>query len=119
MSVRIQSLGLQDSPGEDYHLASDKLIRGNPRQTLWLEYSDATRQFHSGIWRSEPGQWRVAYTEEEYCQMIAGVCVLRGDDGSEFTARAGDSFVVPRGFVGTWEVVEAATKRFVIYEAAT
>jgi uncharacterized cupin superfamily protein len=32
------------------------------------------------------------------------------------TVGAGDSFVVPRGFVGTWEVVATTTKRFVIHE---
>jgi uncharacterized cupin superfamily protein len=26
--------------------------------------------------------------------------------------------VVPRGFIGTWEVVERTTKRFVMFEAA-
>ena len=38
--------------------------------------------------------------------------------GTGITVRAGESFVVPSGFVGTWEVVEPTTKRFVIYEAA-
>jgi hypothetical protein len=32
---------------------------------------------------------------------------------------AGESFVIPRGFVGTWEVVETTVKRFVIYEASS
>jgi uncharacterized cupin superfamily protein len=30
--------------------------------------------------------------------------------------RPGDEFVIPRGFVGTWEVVEPTLKRFVIHE---
>ena len=33
------------------------------------------------------------------------------------TVSAGESFVVPRGFVGTWEVVEPTKKTYVIYEA--
>ena len=31
--------------------------------------------------------------------------------------RAGDRFVISRGFLGTWEVVTTTTKRFVIFEA--
>ena len=105
------------SAGEEYFLAPDRLISGNPKQTLWTQYTDATRKFFAGIWRSEPGKWKVSYTEEEYCQMIEGVSVITDADGQTLTVRAGDSFVIPRGFVGTWEVVDRTTKRFVIYEA--
>jgi uncharacterized cupin superfamily protein len=33
------------------------------------------------------------------------------------TLSAGDSVVIPRGFVGTWEVVEPTQKIYVIYES--
>ena len=102
---------------EDYHLPPEKRLRGDPLQSLWLHYSDAAGESHVGTWRSEPGLWRVAYTEQEYCEMLEGVCVLTPDGGAPFTVRAGDRFVVPPGFTGTWEVVETASKRFVIHEA--
>ena len=104
-------------PGEDYFVSPEKLLGGHPKQTLWTQYTDATGKFFAGIWRSEPGKWKVSYTEEEFCQMIEGVSIITGADGQVLTVRAGDSFVIPRGFVGTWEVVERSTKRFVIYEA--
>lgn len=105
------------SGGEEYYLAPEKLVEGNPKQTVWIHYTDPTKQFVVGIWRSEPGKWQVAYTEEEYCQMLDGVSVITAQDGHRVAVKAGESFVVPRGFVGTWEVVETSTKRFVIYEA--
>jgi uncharacterized cupin superfamily protein len=105
--------------GETYLPATEKIINGNPRQTIWMHYTDPTGQFCTGIWRGEPGKWRIHYTEEEFCQMTAGVSILTNDAGEAFTLRAGDSFVVPKGFSGTWEVVETSTKRFVIFEAAT
>lgn len=102
--------------GDEYYLAPEKLMEGNPKQTVWVHYTDPSKQFVVGIWRSEPGKWKVSYTEEEYCQMLDGVSVITGQDGGSVTVRRGESFVVPRGFVGTWEVVETSTKRFVIYE---
>jgi EutQ-like cupin domain len=39
------------------------------------------------------------------------VIVVTGDDGSQRTFRAGDAFVSPAGFVGTWEIVEPARGR--------
>jgi uncharacterized cupin superfamily protein len=109
---------LPTGPGESYRVAPDKLMEGDPLQTVWTDHTDATGTFFAGFWRSEPGTWRVAYTEEEFCQLLEGVSVLSADDGTVLTVRAGDCFVVPRGFVGTWRVVEPTTKRFVIHEAA-
>lgn len=103
---------------EDYFLQPEKLLSGNPRQTVWMHYRDPSSQFFVGIWRSEPGKWRIAYTEEEFCLMLEGTSVVTNEAGQSVTVSAGESFVIPRGFVGTWEVIEPTTKRFVIYEAA-
>lgn len=103
---------------ETYYLPTEKLISGNPKQSLWMHYTDASQQFFVGIWSSEIGKWRIAYTEEEYCYMLAGKSIISDQAGNVLTVLAGDSFVIPRGFVGTWEVVEPTTKRFVIYEKA-
>ncbi len=106
------------TPGEVYFLPEHKRISGNPQQTLWMHYTDPSKQFFVGIWRSEPGKWHVHYTEEEHCHMLEGVSILTSQSGASVTVRSGDSFLVPRGFVGTWEVVECSTKRFAMFEAA-
>ena len=113
----VLKLDLPSTPGETYFLPAEKLLEGNPRQTLWMQYTDSSQQFLAGVWRSEPGKWRVAYTEEEVCHMLEGRSILIGDDGVATVVVAGERFVVPRGFTGTWEVVETTTKHFVIYEA--
>ncbi len=102
---------------QTYHLPPGKLISGNPSQTLLEHYTDPTRKFFCGIWHSEPGKWNIHYTEEEYCQILEGTSVLTSEDGVVMTVSAGDSFVIPRGFLGTWEVVQATRKIYVIYEA--
>ena len=104
---------------EEYHLAPEKLLVGNPLQQVWLDHTDASGQFFAGTWRSEPGKWHIRYTEEEYCELLEGHSVVTDSAGQATTLRAGDRFVIPRGFVGTWEVVTATTKRFVIFEAKT
>lgn len=107
-----------DQGAEHYYLDAAKLLDGNPRQTVWLEYQDASGQFCIGLWASEVGAWRVHYTEEEYCQMLDGVSEITDAAGHAVTLRAGDEFVIPAGFVGTWRVLEPTRKRFVIYERA-
>jgi len=79
-------------------------------------FQSADGRFNSGIWEAQPGKWRVVFTESEFCHLVAGVIVVTGDDGSQRTFRAGDAFVLPAGFTGTWEIVEPAKKLYAYYE---
>ena len=103
---------------QEYYLPSEKLISGNPKQSLWMHYTDASQQFFAGVWQSEVGKWNIAYTEEEYCKILEGKSVLTDASGVAVSVTEGDSFVIPRGFVGTWEVLTPTRKEFVIYEKA-
>ena len=102
---------------QTYEVAPEKRVKGNPRQRLWPQYTDASGQFFAGVWESEPGAWRVAYTEEEYCRILSGRSRLTADDGSVVEVGPGDEFVIARGFTGVWEVLETTRKTYVIYEA--
>src|SRR5690242_20406556 len=106
----------QAGRGDEYFLPAEKLIAGNPRQTAWQQYTDASGKLLAGAWHSEVGKWRVSYTEEEYCQILHGVSIITDSSGHSVTVRPGDRFVIPRGFAGTWEVVEPTRKLYVIYE---
>ena len=103
--------------GEEYFLPAEKLLQGNPRQTAWVHYTDPSGRFCAGLWHSERGRWKILYTEEEYCQILEGVSIITPDGGNSVTVIVGDRLVVPRGFTGTWEVVEPTRKTYVIYEA--
>lgn len=103
---------------EEYPVAPEKLIEGDPRQTAWIEYQDPTGRFSVGIWSSEVGAWRIRYTEDEYCRILEGRSVITDEAGNAVTVGPGDEFTIPAGFVGTWRVLEATRKRFVIHEHA-
>lgn len=101
---------------EDYFVAPEKLLAGNPKQTVWMQYTDPTKKFFVGIWRSETGKWKISYTEEETCTILEGESIITDSAGVSTTVTVGDSFVIPRGFTGTWEVVAPTKKNFVIFE---
>ena len=92
--------------------APDRLVSGNPVFSTW-NHEDQDGLF-CGIWQSTPGTWRVVYTEWEYCHIRSGISILTATDGTARTLRTGDSFIIPRGFTGTWQVVETTTKDYVI-----
>ena len=97
-------------------VASERLVSGTPLQVVANAYSDAGNAFHCGVWEGDVGAWRVSYSEHEFCHLLSGRLRLRGDDGSETELVAGDSFVVPAGFEGVWEVLEPARKLYAVYE---
>jgi len=59
---------------------------------------------------STVGLWRVNYTERELCHLLTGVVQLTDTAGRQQIYRAGDTFMIDKGFSGTWEVLEACFK---------
>ena len=95
--------------------AVEKCVTGRPLQRTWHHFTSADEKFFAGIWEAEPGCWKVTYTENEFCQILAGRSILRDAQGNERELQAGDDFVIPSGFSGEWEVVETTKKIYVIY----
>ena len=106
----------QAVPEESAAPAAERVLEGDPQQRIRNVYADPSGQFFAGVWQSTPGRWRVAYTEHEFCRLTRGRVRIESDDGSSWTYSAGDSFVVPAGFTGVWEVIETAEKQYVIFE---
>jgi uncharacterized cupin superfamily protein len=96
--------------------AADRLLAGQPRTGVANYFGDPTQQFFAGRWSATRGKWRIRYTESELCVMTAGKVVIESDSGERHTFAAGDAFVVPAGFSGTWEVLEDCCKIYAIFE---
>lgn len=99
--------------------APERLLAGDPQQSVRNYFSDATGQFFAGIWHSSPGTWRVRYSENEFCHLTRGRVCIEDEQGRAWTFETGDSFVVPAGFAGTWQVLEPTSKLYVIFEPAS
>jgi uncharacterized cupin superfamily protein len=97
--------------------AADRLLAGAPRLEVRNFFADASQQFFAGRWSATRGKWRVRYTESELCVMTAGRVVLESATGERCAFGPGDAFVVPAGFVGTWEVIEDCSKIYAIFES--
>ena len=106
----------ENIPAEPSNPAPDRILAGAPKQSVANYFSDPTNQFHVGRWTSTPGTWRVRYTENELCVITDGEVVLTGDDGAVNSFGAGDAFVIPAGFSGTWKVLRDCTKIYAIFE---
>ena len=95
---------------------AERRLAGDPQLTVWNHYTESTAQFFAGVWAATPGRWIVRYSEHEFCHLLAGRVVITSDSGERSEFGAGDSFVVPAGFTGTWEVITHCRKLYAIFE---
>lgn len=94
----------------------EKVVSGQPVATTENLYVNEGESFFSGIWSSTEGKWKVSYGEEELCVLLSGRVALTDADGRTETFKAGDAFVIPAGFEGTWETLEPVRKLYAIGE---
>jgi len=113
--ARIISFGAPVEAQRSVPDAARKLA-GDPQLTVWNHYAEGTEQFFAGVWAATPGCWIVRYTEHEFCHLLEGRVAITSDAGERLEFAAGDSFVVPAGFAGTWEVIVACRKLYAIFE---
>ena len=102
--------------GDSANPSPEKILSGIPRTRVSNQYTDGTQQFFCGLWTSTSGKWRVSYTEHEFCVLIEGRVRIESVTGERHDFRAGDAFVVPAGFEGSWEVTEPCKKWYAIFE---
>ena len=67
-----------------------------------------------GLWEGGAGKSVLKdFPFTEYVLMISGRVIVTGQDGVSNTFVAGDTFVIPRGWSGTWDVQERMKKQIV------
>ena len=59
----------------------------------------------------------IRYTEHEFCHLLLGRVRIESEEGERWEFRSGDTFVIPAGFNGTWEVIEDCRKLYAIFES--
>ena len=102
-------------PAETYAPPPSHILSGNPVQTATYIYMSPDNLFAAGIWTCEPGKFRIDFGRAEFIQILEGVVVVTDAEGCARTYRAGDAFVTPKGFSGTWDVIEPIKKHFTWY----
>ncbi|MEM8957990.1 MAG: cupin domain-containing protein [Pseudomonadota bacterium] len=67
-----------------------------------------------GVWEGgESKTYLEDYPWTEYVLMISGHVVITNEDGTENSFKAGDTFVIPKGFSGIWDIREHMKKQMV------
>lgn len=118
MSVHAIALIAQGEPEVD-HPRPERVRLGQPRRCTWNVHTSEGDDLWAGIWTCTPGAWDIAMGpwEEEMFTVLEGRCRLTAaDDGHAVEAGPGESLVIPAGFRGTFEVLQALRKHYLIVD---
>lgn len=101
---------------ESSYPRQERLRKGNPQRKTWNHFSEPSENFNAGEWECEIGAWEVYYPAEsdEFCHILSGRMRLYDQHGEYREFSAGDSFVIPGGFIGVWETLQPLKKLYVI-----
>ncbi|MBP5985965.1 MAG: DUF861 domain-containing protein [Azonexus sp.] len=96
----------------------DRLVRGNPLRTTFEHFLSDSGDLSAGIWCCEPGAWNIAFApgKDEFFCVIEGRLRITDADGAAAEFGPGDACVIPGGFNGSFEVLEAVRKHYVVVE---
>lgn len=116
-AIWLAGQGLTQSEATIDYPRPDRLVNGNPKRTTYSLYEHPN--MNCGIWECEVGAWNIVFAEnkQEFFNVIEGVVRLHNADKTSYAEiKAGQAGVIPPGFIGTFEVVEAVKKYFVVVE---
>ena len=80
----------------------------------------STHNFHTGkimvsVYEAGPGKVRIeGALYDEFITILEGRLILTPDSGGEFEYKAGDSLIVPKGYVGGWDMPERYRELIVV-----
>ena len=83
----------------------DKVLRGS--QKHWMKILRQGEVLIS-VYESTPAliDIKEPFPYDEYVHVLEGEVTLTHIDGKKQTFKVGDSFLVPKGFLGTWDMTE-------------
>lgn len=95
----------------------ERLISGNPERITHSLYEHPNMS--CGTWQCEVGAWNIVFAanKQEFFQIIEGKVRLKDAKTNTFVeVKAGEAGIIPPSFQGTFEVIEAVKKYYVLVE---
>ncbi len=93
------------------------LVSGQPVQRGHIYHQDEAAGYLVGVWDCTPQTEKMGpYAVDEFMLLLEGELVMGLPDGSEITIKAGQAFVIPKGFECQWRQTGYLRKFFMILD---
>lgn len=85
-----------------------------------VQYTADDKKLTVALWESGPGVLTTdSYPHDEYCLVLEGHLVVTNRSGTKEEFKPGDSFVIPKGWAGTWDMKTKFKKQWVAMPATS
>ena len=110
--------GVFEREGVESSTETSEAGEAQARDLLWHQSAGGCLQ--TGVYEVGPNRYTVdePYPYDELMSFIKGGVTLTGLDGTVSTVRAGDTVLLPKGWMGVWES-QGYRKIYVIYNCPT
>lgn len=79
-----------------------------------VAFETADKRFKVQLWESGPGVLHTdGYPHDEFCLVLEGQLEVTNRDGRTESFQPGDSFVIPKGWAGTWSMKTKFRKQYI------
>lgn len=114
--IRLSSEGLSTGALEPCAVVPpEAVLSGKPEESGAMHYETKDGKFLVGTWECTPYAETLSYPEtSEFCIVLSGRVALTGQEGRTEVFGPGDSYIVPKGFEGRFEVLETLRKVYVL-----
>ena len=121
MTKEIMRFDRNATPTEQAKYPNDMVVKGDGAfdgsYTSLIEYRSTDRKFTVALWESGPGILKTdGYPHDEYCLVLEGHLIITNQSGRREEFGPGDTFVIPKGWVGTWNMMTRFKKQYVAFE---
>jgi uncharacterized cupin superfamily protein len=83
---------------------------GNPTMRWWREYVADDESVRCAWWEATPGTYNVIYDAWEFIHLLEGKITITPDGDEPRHVGASDTFIIEKGFRGTWKIEEKVLK---------
>jgi uncharacterized cupin superfamily protein len=105
----------------DHYPDAENRVKGTPLRTTKSYFANEAHGVTSGIWNAEVGAYKIylVETKHEFFHIISGrVQIEDAQTGKVTQFGPGEVGIIPPGFRGIFEILEAASKFWVVTERA-
>jgi len=99
-----------------HYIDPKAVIEGKAIEKVHIYHTSPDERFVIGLWECSPCKEHIdSYPFDEFMVILNGAVTVTDDEGRSQTFKAGDRFVMQKGWRGTWHMTEPFKKYFVIY----
>jgi len=101
------------------HDPSDTPVIGALSPLGYTAYADPSGVFTAGVWACDAGTIQIEdLAIDEACYLIEGEVIITDQNGNSEVFSAGEAFLLPQGFVGTWHMPRPIRKYNAMFRRA-